>query len=195
MMLLLLTICFCAQSEQTTLIELIQEHQRSKKNFTVQDAYKLIYQSVFGVAHIVDNPAAAKKYLEHEFETVIASDELELLENISLSGEIIRLNLQPYKFQNGDTDQLFHAMLKSVEEISGNQKEFLKLWNEFRQNVLKGKLDFDKQELKIFDEEVKADNYPTRHHSSGYREANQPAYRVLKKDIAENLLTLQNITF
>jgi hypothetical protein len=186
---ILLMSCFCVKSERAKLVELIQQHQGTKKNFEIQDAYKLIYQGVFGVGHILDNPQMAKKYLEQEFESVIASDTEALIENISVSGEIVRINLRPYKYRNGDIEKLFEAMVHSAEEISGSQKRFLGLWNEFKQAVLNGQLDFNKNELVIFDNQVKSDYYPAMHHSSAYREANQAAYRVLKINFAQQLLS------
>ena len=123
-----------------------------------------------------------------------SADNIDLIENISLLGEIVRLNLQPYKFRNGDVDQLFQAMIKSVRNISGQQKEFVKLWNEFKRAVLDGKLDFDLDELTLFDAKVKSQNYPAMHHSEGYRIANNPAYRVLTKNDALKLIENQFVS-
>ncbi len=194
-LLLLVMCCFCAKSEKTELIELIQEHQRAKKNFAIQDAYKLIYQGVLGVGHILDEPEMAKKYLEQEFSSIPACDDEKLIENISMTGEIVRINLRPYKFRNGNVEQLFQGMISSAKTISGSCEQFLSLWNEFKRLVLSGKLNFNKQELEIFDNDVKKENYPAMHHSPAYHEANQPAYRVLKKSIAETLLKAQNIEY
>ncbi len=177
-----------SESKRNKLIVLIQEHQKIKKNFELQDAYKLIYQSVFGIGHIIVNPASAWKYLELELEAVSAINDESLIENISITGEIVRLNLRPYKFRNGSIDQVFQAMLRTAIEISGSGEDFLKQWNDFKQAVVNGELNFDKKELKIFDDRVRTKNYPARNHSTAYKEANQPAYRVLKRGIAEQLL-------
>lgn len=177
------------------LIELIEEHQKSKENFAIQDAYKLIYQAVFGVAHILDNQQMAKKYLQDELESIIASDKIDLIECISVSGKIVRLNLQPYKYRNGDIDQLFQAILKSAREISGSQREFLKLWEEFKHTVLENRLNFNLEELNRFDAKVKSQNYPAMHHSESYRTTNNPAYRVLMKEDAISLIRNQNLKF
>lgn len=176
-----------SEYKRSKLVELIQQHQQIKKNFEIQDAYKLIYQSVFGIGHIIANPASARKYLEQELDAASAVDDESVIENISVSGDIVRLNLRPYIHRNGNIDVLFQAMLRSVEEISGNNEEFLALWNEFKQAVFNGELNFDSKELKIFDQKVKSENYPAMHHSAAYKEANQPAYRVLKRGIAELL--------
>jgi len=174
--------------KQNKLIALIREHQKIKKNFKIQDAYKLIYQSVFGVGHLTVNSDLARKNLKQELDSVRAIDDEKMIENISISGEIVRLNLRPYKYQNGNIDRLFQAMLRSAGEITGSRDDFLKRWSEFKQAVILGDLNFDKEHLKIFDAKVKSENYPARHHSAAYKEANQPAYRVLKNDLARKLL-------
>lgn len=177
-----------SKQDRIKLIELIQGQQQIKKNFKIQDAYKLIYQSVFGVGHIIVNPDLARKYLEQEFDSVGAIDDERMIENISISGEIVRLNLRPYKYRNGSIDRLFEAMLRSAGEITGNQNDFFERWSEFKQAVMNGELNLDKVHLKIFDDKVKSENYPAMHHSAAYKKANQPAYRVLKSNLARELL-------
>jgi hypothetical protein len=175
------------ETDRAKLIELIREHQRIKKNFEIQDAYKLIYQSVFGIGHILDNPQKARDYLKQEFDSVRAVDDESMIENISISGEIVRLNLRPYKYRNGSIDLLFQAMVRSSEEISGSREDFLMLWDQFKQAVLNGELMFPTKELKIFAQQAQSANYPARHHSAAYKQANHPAYRVIKRDLAERL--------
>lgn len=182
--------CFCNQPEKNRLILLIEKQQHVKKNFAVQDAYKLIYQGILGVAHIMENPEHAKQYLEKEYASVDSSNNEPLIENISISGEIVRINLRPYKYSGGSVEQLFEAMILSVKETNGSKDDFLILWEKFKQAVFDGRLKFDKQELEVFDKKVKAANYPAVHHSPKYREANKPAYRVVKKSIAMKLLPI-----
>ena len=177
-----------SESKRNKLIALIQEHQKIKKIFEIQDAYKLIYQSVFGIGHIIADPELARKYLEQELDSIPAIDDYELIENISISSEIVRLNLRPYKFRNGSINRLFQAMLLTTDKISGSREDFLEQWNDFKQAVDNGELNFDKKELKVFDDKVKSEDYPVRHHSAAYKKVNQPAYRVLKRDIAVLLL-------
>ena len=176
-----------------SLITLIQQHQKTKKCFAIQDAYKLIYQSVFGIEHLLNNLEAAKSYLEREVAATVAGDSEKLIETISPSGEVVRLNLKPYKFRHGDLDQLFQAMLRSAGQMKGSREDFLKYWRYFKGAVIQNKLAFDLAELEAFDQKAQSENYPPMHHSPQYREANQPAYRVLKREIAEQLLSSQKV--
>ena len=172
------------------LIQIIQQHQNTKKNFEIQDTYKLIYQSVFGIQHILDDKERAKIYLQQEFESINTDGHEDLIENISVSGGTVRLNLRPFKNRNGNIDHLFQAMLHSAEEIASSVQEFLDLWNQFKQAVFRAELNFDKTELSAFDHKMKLENYPARHHSAAYRAANRPAYRVLKRKFADRLVLL-----
>ena len=175
--------------ERTKLIELIRDHQQTKKNFKIQDAYKLIYQSVYGIGHILGKPEMAQKYLILEFESIDANDDEQLIENISLSGELIRLNLRPYKFHSGNISLLFQAMLRSAATTSGSREILLAWWDQFKLAVFENALNFGKEDLKIFDHQLKLNNYPAMHHSPAYRESNHPAYRVLSGHIAMQLLS------
>jgi hypothetical protein len=183
------------KSAMQQFITFIQHHQASKKCFAIQDAYKLIYQSVFGIEHLLSDVEAAKCYLEREVNAIIAGDAEELIENISPSGDVVRLNLKPYKFRHGNPDRLFQAMLSTAEQIKGSQEDFLKWWEFFKQAVIQNKLDFDLTKLEAFDQKAQSENYPPLHHSIQYREANRPAYRVLKREIAEQLLLTQTVEF
>jgi len=191
-MFLVLLMVFCCEQEMN-LIRLIKIHQQEKKDVEVQDAYKLIYQSVYGVAHILEFPERAKTFLVQEIASVDSSASEKMIEVISLSGDVVRLNLRPYKFYNGDPDLLFEAMVQSAESIRGSESDFLRDWEEFKTAVSHGRLTFDQQQAKRFDDEMKKAGYPEVHHSQGYRAANRPAYRVLQMNAAVKLLSRQKI--
>ncbi len=175
--------------DQAKLIELIREHQQIKKGFEIQDAYKLIFQSVYGIEHILGNADTARKYLVQEFESIDATDDEQLIENISLSEKMARVNLRPYKYRDGNIDLLFQAMLQSAAASSVSREILLAWWDQFKYAVFEGKLNFNKKELKIFDHKLRLNNYPAMHHSPAYRESNHPAYRVLIGYLAAQLFS------
>ena len=182
-LIIFLLLCLCCQTNSDTLIPLLKFHQQTKENFSIQDTYKLIYQGVFGVAHILENPDVAKQYLAKEMNTIEGINSEQLVEIISVSGDMVRINLRPFKKSGGSVEKLFEIMTRSAEETRGDMEKFLNQWGEFKQAVIQGKLNFNIQELEKFDNKVKAENYPAVHHSPGYRKANRPAYRVVKKRI------------
>lgn len=179
----------CSRKGEVRLQKLIEEHQSRHPDFKVQDAYKLIYQNVFGVAHILEDRVAAGQYLQREYNSVEPSTDEPLLEAISLDGEVVRVNLRPFKAVNGPLDTLFEVMVQSAEEIHGTEEDFQRLWDAFKSLIKEGKLTFDQQVLEEFDTKVRAAHYPPVHHSDGYGNANHPSYRVVKRTIFKNIFS------
>ncbi|MBL7073960.1 hypothetical protein ISS37_01810 [candidate division KSB1 bacterium] len=173
-----------------TLTDLIQYHRSIHENLEIADVYKLLYQGVFGPAHLLQNSESAKAWLEMEFTEVDPNSTEPLTEPVSLDGEIIRVNLKPFKMKGGLVEKLFQAMVLSAREIKGNRDDFLKLWNEFKRLVEEGELQYDWDELKAFDREISEDDLPVIHHSRDYTGMNKPAYRVVRRKIFEKMLDI-----
>jgi hypothetical protein len=180
---MIMLFCCCCQTNKATLIELIKNEQRTKPNFSIQDAYKLIYQGNFGVAHILQDTDHARQFLKNEVNSIEKSDNEPLIEQISVYTNLVRINLRPFKKSGSSVATLFEVMTRSVEETKVDRQIFLSQWGEFMEAVKQGIIKFDLPELKTFDQKVKAKNYPAVHHSPEYRKANKPAYRVVKEDI------------
>jgi hypothetical protein len=174
----------------SSLEELVRWHQRLRPDLQVIDVYKMLFQSVFGIQHILHNKA--KRYLEEELstlETQKSSDE-PLIENISIDNVMVRVNLRPFKMRGLSSDKLFLAMVTSAKEPKGTQKAFLKLWNRFKSLVEACKLNFDESNLEDFDKKVKKENYPLYHHSERYRRSYKPAYRVVKREVFKKIFNI-----
>lgn len=170
-----------------SLEELVRWHQRLRPDLEVVDVYKMLFQSVFGIKHILHDKA--KRHLEEELSTLEmnkSSDE-SLIENISVDNVMVRVNLRPFKMRGLSSDKLFSAMVTSAKETKGTQKAFLKLWNRFKSLVEAGRLSFDRSSLEDFDKRVKKENYPLYHHSERYRRSYNPAYRVVKREVFKRI--------
>lgn len=165
------------------LYDLIQKHQQSKLKLLVQDVYKLLYQSVLGVGHLLEHPQAGKKSLEKELNTIEASTTDSLIETISTNDEIVRINLRHFKALKLSTEILYKVMILSAKATTGSQPDLERVWSEFKHLVKEGKLNYNKSELKKFDAWIVKNNYPRVHHSEIYRATNRPAYRVIRLSI------------
>lgn len=167
-----------------TILDILAWHSRHKKAFGIQDAYKLIYQSVFGVGHLLSDPDGAKSRLENELDSLMPiMEKEEFIEQISPDGEIVRLNLRPFKYDGLDKDQLFKVMVLSAKEVNGFLSDFLEQWGLLKDAVQVKKSLFSSSEFSEFDAKVHELGYPVMHHSKMYRLLNKPAYRVLHKRI------------
>jgi hypothetical protein len=174
----------------SSLEELIRWHQRLRPDLQVVDVYKMLFQSVFGIQHILHDKA--KRYLEQELSTLETQKPYNepLIENISIDNAMVRVNLRPFKMRGLSSEKLFSAMVTSAKEPKRTQKTFLKLWNRFKSQVEAGKLDFDESSLEDFDKKVKKENYPLYHHSERYRRSYSPAYRVVKKEVFKKIFSI-----
>lgn len=179
-----------SQNHSDTLVELIKHHQQAKSNLTLQDAYKLLYQGMFGIRHILSDVDKAREYLIAEFENVEESDEEPLFEDISIDQKFVRINLRPFKKAGYSVDTLFDIMVRSANAPSRPMKDFVAIWQRFKDAVKKGFISFDIRGLERFDQKIVKENYPVIHHSADYKNANKPAYRVVVKNLVKKRIQL-----
>jgi hypothetical protein len=165
------------------LVGLVEEQLRLHSDVGVRDVYKLLFQGVMGVKHILGDREGAWRWLREEFESVDVGEFLEepLLERVSVDGSVVRVNLRSFKRLGLSLEGLFEVMVKSAERIGADKEEFVKVWSGFMELVREGKLDFDYERLREFDEKVKDMGYPPVHHSREYARANKPTYRITHK--------------
>lgn len=154
----------------------------------VQDAYKLLFQGVFGVGHIMGEEAYQR--LVEEAGRVDLLDHLwePLLEPASVDGETVRVNLRPYLRQGGSLEGLYEAMRES-SAVRGDPAEFMSLWRLFKEVAEEEQLGLDRETINRYDEELEARGPEPRHHSPEYREAYYPAYRIVRRSLFERRLS------
>jgi hypothetical protein len=169
--------------------ELINIHQRLRPKLEIQDVYKLLYQSVFGVGHIIGAGGQALECLKRELESIDPriQPEEELVENISLDGHMVRINLRPFRRRGLEAEKLFEAMKLSSETGLGRQNEFLNIWREFGSLIRCGAFGFDYKNFRDFDRFLRENRYPVMHHSSTYNRLYSPSYRVVRMDIFDKI--------
>ena len=174
------------QSEPWSVKQLVEYHHSIKQSLQVQDVYKLLYQANLGVEHIVSDSAGVLAYLQDELGSLDRSSVNEpLLERISTSGEIVRVNPRPYKALNLDPSFLVELMFQSAAQTRSDTLMFYRQWNEFSGLVRYGLLDFPMAKLKEFDQRIVEGKLDPFHHSEEYGDANKPAYRVVRRALFE----------
>ena len=135
-----------------------------------QDLAKLIYQNEFGCGHFIKNTDASLKLINNEFKYAPKTDRL--FEDIG--NGYVRLYISALNEENFDAEILNALFIKSAD-FGGGSKESLinKLYS--AGNVIS----------KEYIEKYINAGCPMVSHSNSYRKAYSPAYRVLKKGIAE----------
>lgn len=176
-----------APSDQWSVLQLVEYHQQLRPQVQVRDIYKLVYQANFGVEHLLTDTAGVRKYLSDELATMDTTNHGEqLIERISLSDDIVRINLRPFKQLQLDQEKLVHAMFLSASETKPDTEGLYHDWNEFVSLVRYGFLDFPMKDVEEWDARVSAGNLQPAHHSQKYGELYKPAYRVVKRTVFES---------
>lgn len=169
---------------------LLMEHFERRPQMRAVDVYKLLFQGVFGVGHIVSE--GARKRLEEEAESLdIDGHPTEpLIERVSVDGSMIRANLRPYLRRGLPLDTLYEAMEETAME-RGPTEKFLLAWSVFHDLACSGAMKVNGEELDSLNRELQEVGPRPHHHSEAYRDAYYPAYRVVKKEALERIHQFQ----
>ncbi len=165
------------------MIELIYCHLELYPAMELGDVYKLLYQSVMGPAHILQNKELAYSYLKNEFDSPNENHENDLYVDISLDHELVRLNIPVFRKQCSlnalfemlcetqrkiipDKDKLKHYWLALGSLIEGNTFEQFTpdRWNRLN---------------KLLNEHV----FPHFSHSAVYKNLYRPSYRIVLREL------------
>jgi hypothetical protein len=189
--LLLSTIPACSQVVSTTqhwsVKQLIEFHKHMRPELQVQDVYKMLYQANFGLGHLLTDEVYARTVLDQELARLDATDSSEeLLERISTGGEVVRVNLRPFKKLNLDAGKLIQVMVHSAAETIPDTLAFYREWNEFAALVRYDLLNFPLKDVEAWDARVSSGNLLPDHHSETYTELYKPAYRVVRRHLFES---------
>lgn len=153
-----------------------------------QDVVKLCYQAAFGAEHLLTDVSRAKAYFEQEYAAVPAK-EMELYE--ILSPQVCRIHLGAWK-QTGMPAEWLWRMFADTASVAGGSRElFLEYLKEAQRTVEQGDAGFPYEQWEEFMAQYAAAGMPAVHHSQEYREAEQPAYRIVKEEYVRILPVLQ----
>jgi hypothetical protein len=159
-------------------IDLISEHHMRRPLMRAADWYKLLYQGVFSVGHIMGEASYGRLVEETRRVRDLGPQGEPLIEKVSPDGAVVRVNLRPYARRGGSLEALYEAMLAS-SSVKGDPKHFIRLWRRFERVAEELHLGVDEREICELDD-LLADRGPVpMHHTQEYREAYYPAYRVV----------------
>jgi hypothetical protein len=162
---------------------LFEEQYRLGRKLSAQDAYKLLQQASFGVGHLLVDTAAARQVLFGELASVDTALKGEpLVERISVTGLLVRINLRPFKRQGLSPDSLFAVMVRSSKGLTPDTAQFVRQWTELLSLIRYGLLPPLSGDLRIWEDRVQRGDLGVVHHSPEYVQVYEPAYRVVLKE-------------
>jgi hypothetical protein len=154
------------------MLAILSDHQARYPLMGAQDVYKLLYQVAFGSAHAVINPREAYDWLQSEVEALIEPYPEPAIDPISPDGTLLRVHLSPYLAQGGDLTVLADAFVRTSQVYQQDRGKFEQYLDE-AMPLVPGLMGLVKA--------LKDQDYPTLHHTTIYRQAYKPAYRVVLK--------------
>ena len=149
-----------------------------------RDVYKNFMQDYFGPGHILNDTAAAGKYLRYELESSEIFDGPDI-EPTGFEGNFYRVNLRLIKDGTIPYDKFFEAFVESVQGIVPPDGEtWMKIWSEIDNEIKSMGLTFENetQDRTALEEQFRRGNFIV-HHSDAFNEANNFHYRIISRDI------------
>ena len=183
---LLLSVCISAQDTKTFVSRQMVQYPKSH----LLDLYKSCFQDYMGAEHLVSDRERVKAYLDEELNTTNINDLPELYyEPCGIKGRYVRVSLRAVKEGLITEDMLLDAFIRSANTKRPSIKSWSRKWHKIIGTIDKMGLnlpDYDR-EKQFIDSLLSVGKYAISH-SSDYREAYHPHYRIVKRRIFENEL-------
>jgi len=138
---------------QMSMKNIFIEHYEKYPEMRIEDFYKLLFQSEFGVKHLLDDTLKSKQYLIDEVNSILPKDE-PLFENISADHKVVRINLAAFRFNNYSLDSLFGVLKKSAMLIEGNEKSFYSNWLELKKLIKNRSIELSLKDVSNFEKNL-----------------------------------------
>lgn len=169
---------------------LLRDHFERRPLMRATDFYKLLYQGVFGVGHILGEGARGR--LQKEAASIDLADHPDepLIEAVSADGSMVRVNLRPYMRRSLSLDRLYEAMEETAKD-QGVPEKFLHAWSVFHGLAISLTFEVDRGELDSLHHELQEKGPRPHHHSEPYRVAYYPAYRVVNREALGRMTRIQ----
>ena len=173
----LFTLTSCGPQHGSILPNLRQELDRHP-DMAVEDVYKFVHQAAFGNRHLLEH-GDAKLMLLQEWDEISADSTQPLVEDLSPDGQMVRLNLRPFKARGGNPDSLWTAIQRTADVEVPGEDAFQEWWQEIDEESQIGTIPVSVGDVREFYDARWKEGLPVVHHSPGYEKAYAPSYRVL----------------
>ena len=182
----LLSGCALAQDIQSFIRQQMFLYPKSH----VLDLYKSCFQDYMGAEHLISDRKQVKSYLDEELANIDIDDLPKWpYEPCGIKGRYVRISLRSVKEGLITEDMLLDAFVRSANIKRPSVKSWSRRWHKIIGTIDKMNLnlpDYDR-EKQFIDSILSVGKYAISH-SSDYREAYHPHYRIVERRIFENEL-------
>jgi hypothetical protein len=151
----------------------------------IEDAYKWLFHATLGGEHAVRDDSGPRAWLDREWDVIgePLPGEANVVE-LRPDGKIVRVNLRPYKAAGGDKETMLQVFVASARRFHAERVVFETAWSALGERLKEGPIGrIDRSGWVRLDHEARAEGYPAIEHSENYLRAQNPAYRVVLKDL------------
>lgn len=165
---------------QKRVVELLATHAARYPALCVIDAYKLLYQACMGPGHAQGDPGVMWRRLRAEYDSVSASPEAALLEDITLHSPLYRLHLAAAKARGIDPEIVLDRFMSCMTAFPSRVDLLPLMWAVLCREIRASRLSVaDADGLDFADGHLRSRGFPLVSHSLAFRRAYAPAYRLV----------------
>ena len=181
---LIMSVAVSAQDVEGFVNRQMQAYPKSR----LLDIYKSCFQDYMGAEHLVSDRQRVKAYLDEELNTTNLDDLMPwYYEPCGIDSNYYRVSIRGIKESLVSEDLLLNAFIRSANtEKRPSVESWSKRWHKIIGTINQMKLDLPNfQEDKQFIDSVLSVGKYAISHSSDYREAYHPHYRIVERNIFE----------
>lgn len=150
---------------------------------TLQDVYKTCYQDFFGAEHLMQDTAAARKYLRYELEELRSEGVNEcwmpLYEPTGFRHRFERIHLALVVNGTVTEDDLLRLFIDAAGKDNALHDRWADEWSEIERIALEVQPAWQDAELQTLLRQAAAGNRAVRH-SESFRNSYKPHYRIIR---------------
>ena len=187
-MAMLFPVALSAQDIHGFVTKQMQTYPKSR----LLDIYKSCFQDYMGAEHLVSDRQRVKAYLDEELQTTSLDDLMPwYYEPCGVNGHYVRVSIKAIKEDLITEDVLLDAFIRSA---NSDKRPTVESWRDRWHKIfstidqLEINLPNYQQDRAFIDSILSVGKYAISH-SSEYREAYRPHYRIVEKSIFENEIT------
>lgn len=170
---------------------LLREHWKAYPQMQLQDAVKLLYQNEFGGGHLIPDPAVSLRRLQEECAGLRKKTDRVRME--SIGNGLCRLYLEGLEASGVSVETVNRMFVAGSREIVGDVTAFEEKCAVLLRMCGQGEFPWKKEEAEAYLADCRAKGYPPVSHSEIYRQAYEPAYRVVQEKYCRGWEIIQKI--
>ena len=167
---------------------LIVAHVARYPKMQAADAMKLLHHAVMGSEHAITDTAAVVQWMDREWSSMGTGPVEPLVDTLGTNGKYARIHLRPYKARNADKSRLVTAFIETGRHARGDTTLLACALDEVAQLAARRAVPFDVETWSAASREWRMKGFPAVSHSTEFRTAYAPAYRVVATELIASIL-------